>query len=398
MLGAMYIGLSGMSAYSTGLRQVSNNITNLNSDGYKATSVSFNDLFGNTSGGISYTDGVTGSGVQLSNPTLDLSGGDIRQTSNALDLAVDGNGFLVVEKNGEYFYARTGNFTVDEDGFVMLAGTDYKLTALNENGELSAVSLDGYRTDAPEETSKITFSGTLSTNTNGDNVIEDSKHIISDITILDSVGNSEVWELTFTPRPGSGEDQWTVIATNEEGEEIDRGVIQFEDNAIVAERSKSTFTNSETGQSVVLDFSENVDSFSRSLGSNLSVESVDGFLIGEIVSIAADENGALAVQYSNEQTESLGTLAIADFRQTQNLEQLGDGLFKYNSATGRELFTSKDSRVGLVRSNRIEASNVDLSQQFGDLILVQRGYQASSQVVSVSNDMIQQLFGLRGQG
>ena len=77
---------------------------------------------------------------------------------------------------------------------------------------------------------------------------------------------------------------------------------------------------------------------------------------------------------------------------------MSSGLFAYTGDNGRQFLQSASESVGKVVSGRIEASNVELSSEFGELILVQRGYQASSQVVSVSNDMIQQLFGIRGQG
>jgi flagellar hook protein FlgE len=94
----------------------------------------------------------------------------------------------------------------------------------------------------------------------------------------------------------------------------------------------------------------------------------------------------------------LGAVAIADFRDPQQLERIGAGLFIDKGGANVRLLASGQDGVGKLLSRQIEASNVDLSQQFGDLILVQRGFQASSQVISISNDMIQQLFGIRGQG
>ena len=85
-------------------------------------------------------------------------------------------------------------------------------------------------------------------------------------------------------------------------------------------------------------------------------------------------------------------------RDPQSLEQKSGGLFTYTGSAEPAYLNSADPRVGQVLGKRIEASNVDLSKEFGDLILIQRGFQASSQIVSVSNDMIQQLFGIRGQG
>ena len=92
------------------------------------------------------------------------------------------------------------------------------------------------------------------------------------------------------------------------------------------------------------------------------------------------------------------SIALADFRDPQTLEPRSSGLFAHNGFGQVQYLPAEDSRVGTVLSRRLEASNVDLGSQFAELILIQRGFQASSQIISVSNDMIQQLFGIRGQG
>lgn len=392
MFGAMFIGLSGMNAYSNGLRQVSNNITNLNSNGYRASTVGFNDLFGAGSSGVSYTRGESGNGtgVELSPLRLDFSQGEIRQTDRDLDLAVEGNGFLVLEKDNELFYARTGSFEVNNDGFIVLSGTDYKLTVLDDTGKAVSLSLDAYRIDAPEQTSRIQFGDNLSSTA--------TDFTLSDVQVFDAEGESDEWEIAFTRADDAPAGEWTVTVTNGSGEEVGEQTLKFINGIIDPSTTELTFEDADAGRVAIFDFSENVTSFSSGEVSTLRTTDIDGFGIGEITSVAVNEQGVLEIQYSNEQSEELGAVSLADFEQVQSLEQIGAGLFSYNRSTGRELLSSASDRVGRVQSNRIEASNVDLSQQFGDLILVQRGYQASSQVVSVSNDMIQQLFGLRGQG
>jgi flagellar hook protein FlgE len=149
---------------------------------------------------------------------------------------------------------------------------------------------------------------------------------------------------------------------------------------------------------VELDFSKNVTSFSAGEVSTLRTAAVDGHGAGSITSVAVNQNGRLEILYSNDQRTELGAVAIAGFRDPQVLQQRSGGLLVADAAAAPELTASGDARVGRVLSRRLEASNVDLAQQFGDLILIQRGFQASSQVISVTNDMIQQLFGIRGQG
>lgn len=397
MFGSIFIGLSGMTAYSNALRQVSNNITNLNSTGYRATSVSFNDLFSNGRDGVSYsTNAVTGNGVSLNELRVDFTQGELRQSNRDLDLAVDGDGFLVLEKNDEYFYIRTGSFEIDSDGFVVLAGTDYKLTVLNEDLDPVSVSINDLRTNAPEATTRVEIDGILSTDA------ETAQ--ISDFTVFNSQGEDNIWKVSFSrPELDEGEErnrnEWIMKIETDGGLTIGEERIIIPNFEAGEERDtfEFTFEDSELGVSIILDL-KNVDALGQGTGQPLTVEEIDGFGVGVISGISVNDEGIFELQYDNEQTHEFGAVTLAEFDQPQLLEQMTGGIFAFGGTTGVDYLTDRSARVGVVRSGNLEASNVDLSAQFGDLILVQRGYQASSQVVSISNDMIQQLFGIRGQG
>ena len=390
MFGSMFIGLSGMRAYSDGLRQVSNNITNLNSSGFKASDIVFTDLFGSgaRSIGLSGSGGGTSQGVALTDLRTDFRQGELRQSNRSLDLAIDGAGFLVLEKGGEFTYARTGSFEVDEDGFVVLSGTDYRLTVIGASGNPEAVSIAPYRTNPPSATTALKFADNLSST--------GTELSLADITVYDALGKSDTWNVSFAREETDPAGEWKVSVKNGAGTEIATHTLTFTGGIVDAATAKFTVTDAD--RSAELDFSENVTSFSSGSISTLRTASANGNGVGDIVDIAVNASGALEISYSNEQKKSLGSVTLADFRDPQQLEQKNGGLFSYTGLGGRDFFASENGRVGKVLSSRTEASNVDLSAQFGDLILVQRGYQASSQIVSVSNEMIQQLFGLRGQG
>lgn len=390
MFGSMFIGLSGMQAYSNGLRQVSNNITNLNSSGFKSSDLVFSDLFGGGGRNLSSTNSGTrsGHGVALTDLRLDFGQGELRQSDRELDLAIDGNGFLVLEKDGEYVYARTGSFEVDGEGFIVLSGTDYRLTVIDANGQATSLSIEPNRTSQPQATTRIAFADNLSSTA--------TSFTLADVTVYNSVGEPNDWQIAFSRAETDPAGEWTVAVTDQDGNTVGTETLRFSNGEI--DPATSTLMFSDGDHSVVFDFSENVTSYSSGEISTLRTADVDGYAIGDITNILVNEVGELEISYSNEETYSLGAVTIADFLDPQKLEQRSGGLFVYKGLSGRDFFASGSERVGRVLSNRTEASNVDLSQQFGDLILVQRGYQASSQVVSVSNEMIQQLFGLRGQG
>jgi flagellar hook protein FlgE len=391
MFGAIYVGLSGLQAYSEGLQAVSNNVANLNSLGFKSSSVSFANVQGarDTGGiGLAGSSGGSGGGVGLAEPTLDLRAGELRQTENDLDLAVEGTGFLVLLKGSEVRYVRTGSFEVDEDGFVALSGTGWRLATLDGGGRPVALSIDASRTSVPIATTVVGFADNLSSTA--------TTHSVNDLAIYDANGVKHVWQVSFTREEGATD--WTIKVVDESGATIGEETLAIAAGAPTAATSKLTFADVASGLSVLFDFSNNVTSFSSGTVSTLRAANVDGHGAGSVTTLAVNDKGELEIGYSNDEKQPLGAVALATFRDPQALRQESGGLFVSDGHAQVEYLAGEDARVGAVLSRRLEASNVDLSREFGDLILIQRGYQASSQIISVSNDMIQQLFGIRGQG
>ncbi len=391
MFGSIYIGLSGLTAYSEGLKTVSNNVSNLNTSGFKASDVTFSDLYGaGSTGGLEFGQASApgGHGVTLDNVSVNFGQGELRQTDRDLDLAIDGGGFLVLLDDGQTYYTRTGSFAVDDDGFVVLTGTDYRLAVLDPSGRPTPVNIDQFRTSAPLETTKVTFADNLS--------LTATEYTIPTVTVYDEHGGALVWTLKFT-REETVFDEWTLKVTDEAGQEIDTKTLKTSAGAVDPETETLTFEDSANGLSVTFDFGD-ISSYSSGTVSSLRAAQIDGHGTGTITALAVNAKGEFEISYSNEEKKDLGAIALADFRDPQKLEQRSGGLFTDNGFGQVQYLAAEDPRVGTILSRRLEASNVDLGSQFAELILIQRGFQASSQIISVSNDMIQQLFGIRGQG
>mgnify|MGYP001051954345 CR=1 FL=1 len=388
MFGSIYIGLSGLNAYSEGLKTVSNNVSNLNTMGFKASQVSFSDVYGSGSkGGLDLVSsgGRSGHGVTLKDSTIDFEQGELRDPGRDLDLAIDGGGFFVLLDGSQTYYTRTGSFEVADDGYIVLAGTDYRLAVLDSAASLN---IDLSRTSAPQATTAIQFADNLSSTA--------TEYTLPDLKVFDERGEEHLWTLSFT-REETVFDEWTLKVTDADGDEIGTQTLKFLGGVADPATRRLTFEDAAAGLSVELDFSA-VSSFSSGTVSSLRAAEVDGHGTGAIVSLSVDESGRLEAAYSNEQTEDLGPIALADFRDPRKLEQRSGGLFVQSGYGQVQYLAAEDSRVGTILGGRLETSNVDLGAQFGDLILIQRGFQASSQIISVSNEMIQQLFGIRGQG
>ena len=395
MLGSIYVGMSGLTAYSRGLQTISNNVTNLNSPGYKATTIRFGDVFNYGGKGLVFSNGAgdrsTGSGVRFGETRVNFAQGELRQSEGDLDLAIQGSGFLTLLRDGKTYYARTGQFVVNNDGFIIQQGTDYKLGILS-GGSVAAVNIDAKRTNAPVATTKIKFADNISSSA--------TTTTVADIAVFNALGERQTWQVKFDKDPANS-GQWTVSVTDQAGTLIGTQTLKFVGSLVDPSTAKLTFTaNTATAGalSVEFDFSAGVTSFSSGTVSTLRAASVDGNATGTLATVTVDDEGQLKLSYSNGKSETLDAVAIAAFRDPQQLLRLSDGIFENASGSPVRLLKSNAEGAGVLVAKRSEASNVDLSQQFGDLILVQRGFQASSQVVSTTNDMIQQLFGIRGQG
>ena len=391
MFGSIYIGLSGLGAYSKGLQAVSNNVSNLNTLGFKANNVGFSNLFGSGSlGGLEFGNNTpsSGHGVTIRELTTNFGQGEFRQTGRDLDLSVDGNGFFVLLDGDQQFYTRTGSFAVNDEGFIVLQGTDLRLGVLDGEGRPVALNIDDFRTDPPELTTRITFADNLSSTATAFN--------LPDLEVFGANGEAFTWSAAFE-RSTTDLNSWTVTVTDASGREIGQRTLVFAAGQVAAGSEELVFEDADNDLSVIFDFSNDVTSSSSGTVSSLRAREIDGHATGSLATLVVNDEGQLEINYTNEQQRELGAVAIADFRNPQSLEQRSNAIFAYSGFGQRQFLAASDPRVGTIQSGRLEASNVDLGGQFGDLILIQRGFQASSQIISVSNDMIQQLFGIRGQ-
>jgi flagellar hook protein FlgE len=396
MLGAIYTGLSGLNAFSRGLQTISNNVANLNSPGFKANTATFNDVFNYGGGGLTFFRGTDstqiGNGVRFGEARIDFSQGDLRQSEGDLDLAIQGSGFLVLLNNGKTYYTRTGQFVVDKNGYISQQGDiNNRLAVLDGSGRAVALNIDSKRTNAPVATKAIKFADNLSSSA--------TTATIADLAVYDSAGGKQTWQVKFD-KVTSAQGEWTVTVTDQTGTTVGTQTLRFIGSSVDPSTQKLTFSTTPQGASplsVELDFSSGVTSFSAGTTSTIRSASVDGNGVGALATVTVDETGKIKLTYSNEKTDTLGAVAIADFRDPQQLRRLSGGLFEVNGSGPTRVVSSATDGVGRLVPKQQEASNTDLSQQFGDLILIQRGFQASSQVVSATNDMIQQLFGIRGQ-
>jgi flagellar hook protein FlgE len=393
MLDSIFIGMSGLDSFSKGIKLIGNNTANMNTPGYKGSTLQFGDLMYSGHGAAGGEDERTGTGVNSFGTYLNLKAGELRQTENAMDMAVDGGGLFVLRNtDGALRYTRAGQFDFDLDGRLINRNDQSRVQALNGEGGLSDVVLDKLRINPPAASKRVAFRGNLSSSA--------TDQTISSVNVLDAQGASHSLTVKLTSRSPDKIGYWRVSVLDG-AVEVGVGEIGFKDGAPITEASKVSITYTPAGQDtalpLVLDFSTEVTSFASGNLSTLAFASQDGFQAGTLSKTTVDATGTLVLSYSNGQTAKGQTLALMRYESPDAVLQAGDNQFEDAGRGGLRLGLAQQSGFGAVRAGFIELSNVDLSKEFSDLIIMQRGYQASSQIVSTANEMIQQLFSMRGK-
>ncbi len=397
--GTIYSGTTGLLTFSKGLDVISNNVANLNTVGYKRNDLLFRDLFYQmqVAGQNSEEPNASqiGNGVTDNGTITSFTQGEIQDTGNQTDVAIDGNGFFILRQDGNTFYTRAGQFSFDADGYLVSGVLDSRVSGIDSVGNLIDINISGLRTNPAQATSEVSFSNNLSTGS--------TTHVINDLEVMDSLGDQHTFTVTFTNNSATTPRSWLIEVMDENGDIVTTGEeIRFQTNGS-PEASFNEFTFSYQGTGGTADITFNfgepdsfvgATSFSGGTVSTLAVSDQDGVEAGSILNVEFDREGVLTINYSNGETASAGRLGLAWFSELQSLQQIGNGLFLVDGDQEVILSGAAEGVMGEIVGNSIEISNVELSQEFTDLIIVQRGFQASSQVVSVSNEMIQQLLDL----
>jgi flagellar hook protein FlgE len=402
MLESIYVGLTGLIGYSKDLSVIGNNVANLNTPGFKSSQLLFSDLFYQTqfagaNQGENFLD--IGAGLDTGSTRRLFKQGELRQTGGDQDLAVDGNGFFVLRKDGEVAYTRSGQFSFDEEGFLVSQSHDSRVAAL-ANGALHDINISGLRTIAGKSTARIQMIGFLSA---GDATT--SPHQIANVSVFDAAGIARTLALKFANNNAAAPGSWLVEVRDDKNNVLKAGEVRFSaDTTPTAGFNSVSFELAPEGiaKSAVEIFMGDPGSLAGARSASggttdLRVDKQDGFAVGSLSKATFDDRGTLVLSYSNGQSRNHEQLALASFASLQDLEPKGGNVFRPRQEQQAELGHAGDAAFGKLAVGQIEISNVDLAQEFSNLIISQRGYQASSQVIGAANEMMQQLFDIKAR-
>jgi flagellar hook protein FlgE len=395
-----------LSASSSSLNVIANNLANLNTDGYKDETLNFADVFNQIQGTSGNGDPIQiGSGVQVDGTSSNFTNGGVSSTGVSSNMALQGNGFFVVQGNGETSYTRDGDFTTNSSG--QLCTTSGQLVmgypatdgVVSTSSALAPISVNQAGTVPGATTSSFSM------DTNLDASASAGSTFSTPITVYDSLGTSHVLSVQYTnTAPNSWSYSITLPAADTGGTgtatPVASGTMTFDSSG-----NLTAPTGSITGINITkladgaapLNLSWNLNDASGNptitqqvSASATTATNQNGYGVGTLTGYTVLPDGTVQGQFSNDQTLSLGQVAVANFGNVQGLAQTGDNNYQATFASGAAVVGQAGAGGnGAITGGAVEASNVDLSTEFANMIVAQQGYEANAKVLTTMDQISQ---------
>lgn len=391
MLRSLFSGISGLRSHQTMLDVTGNNIANVNTTGFKSSQTQFQDTLSqvlqNAGAGQGGTGGTNpaqvGLGVRVAGITTSFAQGSTQLTGRSTDMMIQGDGFFVVRRGAESFYTRSGAFDFDGSGRMVLPGEGAIVQGwaavdgvVDTNGPLVDLTIPAGALIPASATTSSRFTGNL------DAAAEDGTTLRRVVTVYDRLGTPRELELAFT-KSAAG---WSVAASD--------GAATVGSTPLTFDAGGNlTAPTSLTVGGVAVDIS--------SLTGFAGIESVkadgqDGRAAGTLQSFSVGADGSITGVFSNGEKQVLGRVATASFTNPAGLAKTGGSMFATTANSGDpEVGAAGTGGRGSLAAGALEMSNVDLSSEFTNLIVAQRGFQASSRIITTSDEVLQELVNLK---
>ena len=445
IVNGLFAGRAGIASHGTAISVVGDNIANASTVGYKSSRAEFADLLA----GGQPAGKVVGSGSQIQGVTAVAAQGTFEFTSRPLDLGIDGNGFFVVARGAERFFTRAGNFKIDSAGYIVnqdeLAvlgfptGGSGALQPLNIN----AVSQDGIRTQ------NVTITGNLDASSSGINVatsipnvdvagsapslgttysdLNNSADFSTVVQVFDSLGAPHNVTFYFF-KDSTTANSWAVrgYVNSEEVDPAGTGIVgeprlisgttwngttmPAGSTITMAFNNDGTRTTPPTtgfydmtatipwsnGSSSTDTINISLDPFTQySARSSILSISQDGQGVGAVTSLNVTADGNISALFDNGQSSVIGTIGVVDFANPEGLTRIGSNLMQQSPESGDPIIGKPNAgKMGSIQSGALELSTVDIANEFVKLITLQRGFQASSRIITTVNQLLNDIIQL----
>lgn len=435
MMRSLFSGVSGLRNHQVRMDVIGNNISNVNTVAFKAGRVTFKEGFAQLLQGASRPPGdhgginpiQVGLGMQIGSIDTIFNQGNLETTGLNTDLAIQGDSFFTVAKGNERYYTRAGNFQLDADGRLVSPTNGFVVQGrMADNG----VFLDGIRDivlpfgqkTAAKPTDKTALAGNLNASapifdtsasptnsfdatSRADPVNQDS-WTESSVTVYDSLGNQWDLKLQFW-KTAADTWSWQIDGTN-----LPPGftppnstpqTLTFDTTGIlktVAPTDPPVVTFDPPGAnqvSITLDLGSGVNGITSFAGTNTAVlRDQNGYAAGSLQNFTIDRTGTITGAFTNGTNVVLGQIVLADFNNPAGLLRVGDNMYAVSGNSGGAVNGyALEGSQSTITSGALEMSNVDLAQEFTNMIVAQRGFQANSRVITNSDEMLQEVVNLK---
>jgi len=419
MLTSLYTAVSGLGANGTALSVIGDNIANVNSVAFKGSRANFSDVLSASLGGSSALQ--VGRGSNITSVQKLFGQGTLETTGNPLDMAIDGDGFFIVNEGatgGASFYTRAGQFVINKDGYLTTPGGLFLLgkpiDALGNKGALGSILLTTAVSN-PLPTSTATMQVSLDGREGTPAAAwvppvaalpaSNTYNYSSAITVYDSQGNNHLVNVYYRKTGPNAWDAHVVWDTNTDPalppaySSQTVGMTFDTAGALLTPAAPVTVNLTWAGgavtspQPVAFDFAN-----STQFGSpNATIfQTQNGYTNGSLRALTISQNGVIAGIFTNGQTRDIAEVQLAKFTAPAELVKVGKGLFAESSGSGQAVIDAPNtSGRGTIAATSLEAGNVDLAEEFVRLIAAQRGFQANTKVITTTDELLNELLAIK---
>lgn len=434
MMRSLYSGVAGLKTHQTRMDVIGNNIANVNTVGFKGSSVQFMDVLYQTTQRATGSNAANGAGgtnakqiglgTTTATITKNLSGtGSAETTNNPYDLMLNSDAFFIVSRGNMNYFTKVGSFKTDNAGYLVTGNGEMVMGWQVDPDDPSKIRKDtvsalqvesaANQYSNPEATTEVYVSGNIDKT---DEVFKDGGVRIMNVTIYDEKGYSYNVKLNLKQNNTADKNTYTVSVesiTDSNNKPI-AATYQLSGDQLVFDKDTGAFKSVGGGNSISLTIND--DAFSKinmdfstttmyatSAASTIKANRGDlqglggGRKVGKLNEVNINTDGKIYGIYDNGEEKLLGQIAVAKFANPAGLEAIGNNLYQTTQNSGD--FDGIGQEVteggGTMSQGVIEMSDVDLSTEFTDMIVTQRGFQANSRIITTSDTMLEELINLK---
>ena len=407
MMRSLFSGVSGLKGHQTRMDVIGNNIANVNTTGFKSSRTTFADTISQTISGASTPgDNIGGTnpkqvglGTGVSSIDLLFTNGSVQSTGKNTDLCLSGSGLFVVKQGSQTYYTRDGAFEFDAQGNYVLPGSGHFVqgwTATNgvlpeskTEANMGKITIDASTSMNPTPTTEARYTGNI------DASKEPGTAVTTIMTAYDTQGYVYKIPIVFTK---TATNEWKLSsASTDPAVDLSSTDLTFNENGQVASGADTDITITITsGAKDPVKIKTSLGEITQyNAESTVHVSESDGYSMGKLESVSIDSSGVITGVYTNGERRIEAQVAIAQFTNASGLTKAGSSFYQESNNSGKANVGTATALGCTITPSALEMSNVDIANEFSDMIITQRGFQSNSKIITVGDEMLETLINMK---